>query len=124
MASRIFNRRQSLEREVKDIYLDVAIGSSGAPTIRAGYGINSIVRNSAGDYTITLSDTYNSLKYAKAILIAASAADLQVQLISETIANSASRTLRLVLQAGTTATDAASGSRLLVKLELKNVAGF
>jgi hypothetical protein len=41
----------------------ISIGASGAPTLipNTGMGIASIVRNSAGNYTINLSNTFYSL---------------------------------------------------------------
>lgn len=53
--------RFSLEKKPTDIWAQATIGASGAPTLVAAKskGVKSIVRNSAGDYTWTLSDTYN-----------------------------------------------------------------
>lgn len=61
MANRNYNRKQALEKEVKEIYLEATIGSSGAPTLTRALGIESITRTGTGDYTIQLQDKYNRL---------------------------------------------------------------
>ena len=62
MANRFFSRESySLEKGPVRLWAKVSIGASGAPTLSSGNckGIASIARNSAGDYTVTLSDKYN-----------------------------------------------------------------
>lgn len=118
MANRSWNRRQALEKEVKDLYLKVAIGATGAPTISSGYGIASIARNGAGDYTITLQDSYASLKYFDVKHLHSSAQDLGYQLHSETVAST--KTIRFLCLTGASATDPASGKVLFIKIEVKN----
>lgn len=64
MANRYFNQfRLSLEKTPVDLFMTMTIGASGAPTLVASKskGIASVVRNSAGRYTITLSDKYVDL---------------------------------------------------------------
>lgn len=59
--NRLFNQFfNSLERGKVVLFGNVAIGGTGAPTINAlkSKGIASIVRNSAGNYTVTLNDKY------------------------------------------------------------------
>lgn len=118
MASRNFNRRQALEKEVKDLYMRVSIGASGAPTATSKVGIASIVRNGAGDYTITLDDKYASLKFFEGILLDSSAEDINLQIHSEAVL--ASKTIRFLTLAGATPTDPSDGSELLLKIEVKN----
>lgn len=118
MANRNFNRRQALEKEVKDLYMKVSIGSSGAPTAVSKYGIASIARNSAGDYTITLEDKYASLKYFEVIHLASSAQDLNYQIVAEDVLSA--KTIRFLCLTSASATDPASGSTLLIKIEVKN----
>lgn len=122
MASRIFNKKQSLEREVKELYAKITIGATGAPTLTVGVGIESIARNSAGDYTLTLSDRYNSLKMAKVRVLSATEEDLRAQLKSETVATT--KQVNFMTLTDATKTDPADGSVLIVKLDLKNVAGY
>ncbi len=49
--------------QMVSLLVRVSIGASGAPTIIAntGMGIKSIVRNSAGNYTINLTNTFATL---------------------------------------------------------------
>jgi hypothetical protein len=56
--------------------------------------------------------------------LAASAADLRFQLHSEAVATSSSKTIRFFVQTGTTKVDPADDTEFLIKLELKNAAGF
>lgn len=118
MANRTFNRRQSLEKEIKDLYLRVSIGSSGAPTIVTGYGIASITRTSAGLYQVTLSDKYNYLRFFEGILQKSTGEDIYIQLKAEDVASA--KTIDFFTLTGATATDPSSGSALFLKFELKN----
>ena len=67
MANRSFQRLQALDKEIKIIHGQFAVGGSGAPTLSASksVGVKSIARNSAGDYTLVLgvpggsADTYS-----------------------------------------------------------------
>lgn len=121
MASRTFNRKQSLEKQVKDVYVKVSFGASGAPSLVPGasYGAASISRSAAGDYTLVLQDRYVSLKHMEATLQDVDAEDIRVQLKSESI-NSASKSLSFYTLTGATPTDPSNGAQLLIKLELKN----
>jgi hypothetical protein len=120
MANRSFNRKQSLEKEVKELYCKISIGSSGAPTLVSGssYGMASITRNSAGDYTLVLQDNYVSLKFVEAIFLSSTAQDIRVQLKSETV--STTKQINFMTLTGASATDPSSGQVLLLKIEVKN----
>lgn len=62
MSSRTYTYCQTLEREVKILYGSFVIGATGAVnTIKGGF---TVVRNSAGNYTITYPQHYNRLLYA------------------------------------------------------------
>lgn len=119
IANRNFNRRQALEKEVKDLYAAVAIGATGAPTLTSKVGIASIARTSAGLYRLTLEDKYVSLKNFAVALVAASAEDLIFQVKAEAVAGAVPYIDFLCL-ASAVATDPASGDVLLVKIEVKN----
>lgn len=59
--NRLFNQFfLSLERGKAILFGKVAIGATGAPTLNAikSKGIATVVRNSAGNYTVTLNDIY------------------------------------------------------------------
>lgn len=70
MANRRFRSqfRFGHEAMVVDLYAKIAIGAAGAPTLNAplSKGIASVVRNSAGSYTITLQDRYTRLIHLSA----------------------------------------------------------
>ena len=118
MASRIFNRKQALEKEIKELYADVAIGAAGAPTLTKGLGITSVARTGAGAYTVTLDDRYVRLMSAQMTHLSATEEDLKMQIASETV--STTKTIAIFTLTGAVATDPASGDRLLIKVELKN----
>lgn len=119
MANRNFNKKQALEKEVKELYAKIAIGASGAPTLSVGYGILSITRKGAGNYRLILEDKYYSLKWFKAIHLAASEEDLNFQIEAEDVAGSTPYIDFFCLTAAV-ATDPASGDSLLLKVEVKN----
>ena len=118
MANRKFEKVQAIEKEIKHLYAEIAIGASGAPTLTRGTGIASISRTSAGLYVLTLQDKYSRLMLFHGTVKAASAEDLKVQLVSETVSSNKTVTFRCVAVA--TATDPANGDSLFIKLELKN----
>jgi hypothetical protein len=121
MASRNFNSKQALEREIKDIYVKVAIGASGAPSFvaQSSYGSAAIVRDSAGRYTLTLSDAYNQLRNFKAKLMSATAQDLRMQVRTDAVKT---KSVTFMCLTDAVETDPANGSTIVIKLELKNVA--
>lgn len=66
---RLFQFRYSYDRDMVEIWGQATIGASGAVSSFSGYGISSIVKEStAGQYTINLSDNFNSLKMVNALV--------------------------------------------------------
>jgi hypothetical protein len=118
MANRNFNRKQALEKEIKDIYAKVTVGATGAPTLTSSVGIASIVRNSAGLYTVTLQDAYNSLKFAQVSFLDNDAQDIRAQIAAEDV--DGAKTVQFVCLTAATPTDPQSGQTMLIKFELKN----
>lgn len=118
MASRNFNRKQALEKEIKELYAVLTFGSSGAVTLTTGYGIASVAKSDTGEYLVTLDDKYVSLKMFDAILLKSSGEDIRVQLKEEAVASD--KTLSFFTLTGSSATNPSSGAVLLVKIELKN----
>jgi len=119
---RLFQFRYSYERDVVDLMAKISIGAAGAPTISEAKGVLSVVRNSAGNYSINLVDNFNMLLNADAnvISVAAPAAPL-MNVASEQVSSSTAP--RIVLQcrdAAGAATDPASGEVLLVLIECRN----
>jgi hypothetical protein len=118
MASRNFSRKQSLEKEIKEIYARVNIGASGAPTLQDGLGVASITRDSAGVYILTLEDKYTRLMHIDVKQLAAAAEDLTFQLEAQAVSTTKTITFRCL--AAAVETDPSSGSVLYVKMDLKN----
>jgi hypothetical protein len=118
MASRNFNRFQALEKEVKSLYAEVSIAGSGAPTIVKALGVTSVVRNSAGNYTVTLNDQYVRLMHVSVIQLGASQ-DLTFQLASQAV-NSSSKDFVVLCKAANVATDPTNGTSLYIKIDCKN----
>lgn len=111
---------QALDKEIKTLFAKIAIGATGAPTLNtsASKGVASVARTAAGDYTITLSDKWDSLVWAAAQLVVSADEDLTIHVDSETVAST--KTVKLTCLAATTPTDPSNGSTLLVQLMLKN----
>lgn len=102
----------------------MAIGASGAPTLSAAksLGVASIARNSAGNYTITLSDKYMDLLHAEISRQLASGAPAAVGgfvVRSQDVAAAKTIVVQFVDASGA-AVDPASGTTLRIKLDLKN----
>jgi len=126
MASRRFKQfRLSLETAVVDLYMNVSIGASGAPTLSSlaqNQGIASMIRNSAGNYTITLSDPYARLMGMTKTSIAAGAPSAPLMnVVSSSVSNAASPQIVLQMRNdASVAADPANGESLLIHIELKN----
>jgi hypothetical protein len=118
MANRNFSRMQALEKEVKELSLDVAIGAAGAPTLTEGLGVTSISRVSAGLYRITLNDKWSRLMDVHVVHLAATAEDLTAQVKLETVTTT--KLVEVFTKVAAVATDPANGDRLLITLKLKN----
>lgn len=107
-----------METECKEIYAEIAIGGSGAPTLSRGTGVASISRSSAGLYVLTLQDKYMRLMHANVEIQSAAAQDLHAQSVSESVASAKTYSFRTV--AAGVETDPSSGSVLRIALQLKN----
>ena len=120
MANRRFQRMQSLTREVKHLHAKVAIGASGAPTLDSeiSVGVESITRDSAGVYILTLEDSYKKLVDFDVMLEAAAAEDLSFQIESEDVASA--KTIQFICKAAAVETDPSNGANLFIKIALKN----
>lgn len=126
MADRQFRSQfqQSFSAQPVSLTPSISFGATGAPTLAAGVsGIKSVVRNSAGKYTITLSDRYNSLKAMSLMQLAGSvsAAAPIVTIVSQAV-NAATPTIVIQYRAidNSTATDPASGEQALIQILLNN----
>lgn len=117
----------SLEVSVCELFGSITIGASGAVTTSSGKGIASVTKETdAGQYTIALSDSYNSLLWAGFTLVSstdgAQTIGTAFRVDSEDVADGSAPVV--VLQCSDTATGAdanlTSGDIVLFTFKLKN----
>lgn len=126
MANRRFRSqfRFGMEAMVVELFANISIGAAGAPTLNqsASKGVESVVRDSAGQYTITLQDKYNSLLHMNVLQDSGTSAPAAPFVVLE--AESVSSTKQLTIQCravdNSTATNPANGESMLVKITLSN----
>lgn len=118
MASRNFNRKQALEKEVKEIYAKLTFGASGAVTLTEGYGVASVSKAGTGEYLVTFQDAYVSLKFVEGILLKSTGEDIRIQLKEEDV--NGAKTLSFYTLTGASATNPSSGAVMYLKFDLKN----
>lgn len=104
--------------------MHVTFGAAGAPTLDVpnSKGISSIVRNSAGRYTITLQDTYNKLlgldiQQLSTLAQAAPIVNMKSQAVSS---SPATIVIQYLAIDNSTATDPASGEQAFIQIGLGN----
>lgn len=112
-----------LEYRVVMLFLDVAIGASGAPTIAAAKskGITSITRNSAGKYTIVADDRYVGLMGAvyTVVLAAGDPGPTKMVVRADNSAAAAKSVVVEFLNDAGTATEIANGATLKLRLSYR-----
>ncbi len=120
-SSYFYKNHQSKETSIVELFLRADIGATGAVTIdtAASKGIASITRNDTGDYTIQLSESYNSLLMVDVMLLEADDTDLTSQVISQDVSN-ATPTVKVGFHAAATPTDPPDGSDIYVRITVKN----
>lgn len=121
---RMFQMRYSLQRDIVDLYCKMTIGAAGAPTPSTtdAKGIASVVRNSAGKYTITLQDNYAALLGCEvAVMNSTISAAPGAVILSETVssASTPSVVIQTLAPAGT-AVDPDNGATVMVHIVLRN----
>lgn len=111
--------RGSLEREVVLLAGSYAIGATGAVGAKSGgTGFESLTRNSAGNYTLKLTDAFPRLLVPKAFVKTAAGTDLVVQPVSWDVKSA--KTVVFQVKTGTVATDPSNGDELFIELTLSN----
>jgi len=128
MANRNFYpNHQSLEVDCIHLFAEINIGAAGAVSSSSGLGIASVDKESAaGQYKITLTDSYNKLLWASVALLDDTDSDPTTVATSARILSSdVSASVPVILIQGNDVTDGsaanfASGAKLLVKIELRN----
>lgn len=119
MANRDFKTTQSNVRELKQISLTVSIGAAGAPTMdNFSSGYASIVRDGAGEYTVTFVDKYSSF-HGVSIMgdLGAAGEDLTFPVTSMSIPNS---TISFDCLTAAAETDPSDGSTLYINAWFSN----
>lgn len=114
---------RSFIADARVLALSVSFGSSGAPTIVSGtgMGIKSVARSSAGRYVITLQDAYKGLIRMSHSFVSASApASPSMYIAAEAVSSASAPTITVVFNTAGTATDPASGEKVLLEIELNN----
>lgn len=125
MANRLFRSQfvYSFIGAFVKLFAQVSIGATGAPTLTTAKskGIYSIARNSAGKYTITLSDIYNDLLNVNVSVLFASGDPGFVNWVirSHTVASTKTVVLEFLDETGV-AIELSSGCVLRLSFELKN----
>jgi hypothetical protein len=124
MASRYFQQfTSSLDRNVVILDGTVTLNGAGAPTALTGKGLSTLVRTSAGVYTLTLMDRYYAFLYANAsfngVTGKAGLSDLTMGITSNVNNATPTVTFTFVNDSGTV-TDPASGVGLQFIILLKN----
>jgi len=121
------NRNYSCEADIVQLFAEINIGASGAVSSSSGLGIASVVKEStAGQYSIAVSDKYNKVLFVEVMpVLAASASGIATVEILEAPASlqtdfKADKTFKIQLyDEALAAVNAASGTRLLVKICLR-----
>lgn len=120
-SSRLFQFRYSYERDLVDIMLKMSIGAAGAPTLLNSKGVTGVVRNSAGNYTISLKDNFNVLLAAEHSQVSSSAPAAPTMTVVTDSSNSQTAPLVIVqFSIGGVATDPANGEVQMIHLILRN----
>jgi hypothetical protein len=119
-----FYRGQGLTLTRGRVTLDVkvAIGATGAPTIdgEISRGVASIVRNGAGDYTLTLKEAYHDFLNVKGNVIDADDPGIDwIGVIAEDVNAPAAPTLQIGCRNAGTLTELDDGATLLLEINLR-----
>jgi len=125
MADRLFNPPEgSLEQRVVSAYGSITFGATGAVASFDGIGVSSVVRNSAGNYTITLEDSYNKFLHWNGSLLDTADSDPQTvgtdpRVDSESI-SSGSFDIQFYNYTDGSAADPASGAKITWRGDFRN----
>lgn len=121
--NRLFNQFfNSLERGKVVLFGNISVGSSGAPTLNAlkSKGIASIVRNSAGNYTVTLNDIYVDMFHFSVNFVNASGAGVAyVYTVSQNVVGAKTIVFQCKDLSGV-AVDPSSGTVMQLEIKLKS----
>lgn len=105
------------------VYAKVTFGAAGAPTLTANPAISGIVRNSAGDYTLTFRDNWPDVLGVSVIFNSGSSLPASpIVSIKSNLTAATQKTMEIVFQDvdTTAATDPASGEIAYLDFVFKN----
>lgn len=127
MADKIWHQAEgSLEQRVATLYGKITFGATGAVASTDHKGVTSVARDSAGQYTITLDESYNELlwygdKILEADVTDPTAVGVHTRVEAEAV-SSATPTVTIQFYDFTDGSEAdpADGSTLFWKMELRN----
>lgn len=121
MANRAFKKSvQSLEVDITILSLSFAPDGTNAPTGITGRGVESISREGAGDFLITLQDAYSALLGVKMSIAMGTALDISPQLGAVDVASAKTIVVRTIVAAVETDIAADADNRVYVELSLRN----
>ena len=123
MAARAsFNQTASLVDRLTIIQGQFVINGTSDPTSVQGNGITSVVRNSAGKFTVTLSEAWNKLLCVDAVLAGPSAGTTAGcdNVAIDTVPSAGFTSVVLRTELNNAAADPTSGSTVLFLLHLRN----
>lgn len=116
--------RHGFEKRMIDVYCQFAVGATGAPTLTAAKskGIVSVVRNSAGRYTITLKDRYRDMFQSLHTIVLSSGSPAAIRMVVRSFAVTAATPTIVVefLDSTGTAVEVTNGATALLKFEFKD----
>jgi len=110
----------TLERGLVTLYLKGPGNGTGNITLTRGLGASTtVVRNSTGTYTITLSDKYAALLCVSGCVIDATTPDdWEVIVAAETV--STNKTIQIGVYKGGAAADLSSDEQIMLQIVLSN----
>ena len=120
--NRLFNQFfLSLERGKAILFAKVAIGATGAPTLNAikSKGIATVVRNSAGNYTVTLNDKYVDLFHFNVNFISAVPPTAAYAFTESQDVDGAKTIVFQCIDVSGAAVDPTSGTEMQIEIKLK-----
>lgn len=120
-----YQYRLTKVHRVVDLFFEVNYGATGAPTLvvspQHSRGVASIVRNSAGNYTVTLQDAYpRMLQLTHTQVVASGNPAAPLMFVVSSTVSSKTLVLQFLASDGSTATDPASGEQSRFALALSN----
>lgn len=116
------------ESYVADLYFEAPVGAAGAPgtaVLARGFAATPIVRNSAGNYTLSLLEPWNKCLEVVAEIISNAAQGAGVggfsyQIQSRTVTGSTPSVVIVFLDTAGAAADPPNGSTMCIRLSLQN----